>query len=300
MRKHLFFLVAALAVSCSGKKEPGAPKVKEPEVIYEANLIQPLYLGYLFESPNAFGPAWDVEACRKMKFEKISLYVKGGYLPNHMSEKFTYTFDTDGNPRDYAYYIYTSSTDPFSNSRFLYDEKGKLAKVDISKYLNFTNLPPLVIKSDSIRTIAIASKGAGQSDSLLFYPSIEKPKMIVEVVNSFINSIEIFVDKNTNNSELKNIAMQVDSNLVDFDLTEKTVTYMENGLPIESYHLDKSWNKQEKSRQWDYNSKNQPVKYKEWLHGTQIKDIVINYRDNNLPSEIIVDRKKYIFYAALQ
>lgn len=299
MYKHLFFIAAVVLASCSGKKEP-VVKPSKPEVIYETNLIQPLYLGYLFESPNAFGPAWNLDACRKMKLEKISMYVKGGYLPNKMSEKHTYTFNSEGNPKDYAYYIYTQSTNPFSNSNFVYDEAGKLAKVDIGKYLDFSNLPPVIIQSDSAKTISITSRGDGQSDSLLFYPSIENPKMIVEVVNNFINSIEIFVDKGTNTEALKTIAMEVDSNLVDFELTEKTVTYMENGLPIESYHLDKSWKKLERSRAWDYNSKNQPVKYTEWLHGTQIKEIEISYKDNNLPSEIVVDRKKYIFYAALQ
>lgn len=298
MNKYLFLLSVVLLASCSGNKPAEAKKAK-PEVIYDGNLIRPIYLGSLFESPNTFGPVWDVEACRKMNLEKISMYVKGGYLPNHMAEKLTYTFNTQGNPREFAHYIYTASTEPFSSSNFVY-ENDKLSKVDINKYLDFSNLPPVMIDIDSTRTISITSRGNGESDSLIFYPSIENPRMIVEIVDAFINSIEIFVDKGTNTQEIKALAMQVDSNLVDFELTEKTVTYMENGLPVESYQFDKSWQKLEKSKSWDYNSKKQPTQYKEWLHGTLVKDIVINYKDNNLPAEIIVDRKKYIFYTAVK
>ncbi len=299
MYKYLFLFIAIILASCSGKKPVESKEKPKPEIVYSGNLFNPIYMSNLFESPNSFGPAWNLDICREMKLDKISMYVKGGYLPNHMLEKLTYTFNADGEPREFAHYMYTESTSPFSSSSFVYEE-GKLTKVDISNYLDFTNLPPVFIKRDSSKTISITSRGDGISDSLIFYPSIEAPKMIVEVVDNFINSIEIFVAKGTNTNEIKAIAMEADSNLVDFELTEKTVTYLENGLPVESYQLDKSWHKLEKSKSWDYNSKKQPKHYKEWLHGTLVKDIQVSYGDNNLPSEIIVDRKKYIFYTGLK
>lgn len=299
MYKYLLLSCTALFMACSGKKTE-VVKESKPAVIYEGNLIQPLYLGEIMESPNRFGPVWNLELCRKIKFQKISMYVKGGYLPNNMSEKLTYTFDSEGNPKDFSHYLYNVSVNPFSNSSFVYAEDGKLAKIDISKYLDFSNLPPVLIKNDSTQTLSVTSRGDGKSDSLIFYPSAENPKVILEIVNDFYNTVEIIAQKGTAANDLKMIIAEIDSNLVNFELTEKMVTFMENGLPVESYHLDKNWNKQEKSKIWTYNSNNQPVKYKEWLHGTLVKDIVINYNDNNLPSEIIVDRKKYIFYTLLQ
>ena len=83
-----------------------------------------------------------------------------------------------------------------------------------------------------------------------------------------------------------------------FEFSEKSVTFLENNLPQESFHLDAKWHKQEQSKKWEYNENQQPIKYSEHLHGTLIKNISITYDDENLPAEFLVDRKRFIFYSS--
>lgn len=296
--KYSVITVLFLLVISACTENASTVKAKEvPARVYEGNLFLPIYLGNLFESPNAFGTVFDLDFCEAYQFKKISLYVKGGYLPNKMSEKHTYTFHADGDPKDYAHYIYNVSRSPFSSSSFQYGSTGKLSKIDISKFLDFSNLPPVLVESDSVKTWIVTSKGDGKNDSLLFFPSIKNPEVILQVVNNFVNNLEIFVPKGTASGELKELISRIDTNLVRFELTEKTVTYLSDGIPTESYQLDKSWNRKVMTKSWKYNANKQPVQYQEWLHGTLIKDIEISYQSNNLPSEIIVDRKKFIFYS---
>lgn len=297
MKFSVVALLFAISLSACAEKKP-VEKVKEStSKSYEGNIFLPIYLGDLFESPNAFGTIFNLEFCEENKFSKVSMYVKGGYLPNKISEKHTFTFHPDGDPKDYAHYIYNVSRSPFSSSTFLYGSTGNLSKIDISKFMDFSNVPPVLIESDSTKTWIVTNKGDGNNDSLLFYPSIKNPQLILQVVNNFVNNLEIFVPKGTSTNELKELISRVDSNLVRFDLTEKTVTYLADGIPTESYQLDKSWIRKAKIKSWKYNDNQQPVQFKEWLHGTLIKDIEISYQDNNLPSEIIVNRKKFIFYS---
>jgi len=294
MVKYGILLGGLLLASCSGNAPVQKVKI-EKEVILEGGLFQPIYLGEILEEPTEFGPIWDLNSCKALNLAKISMYLKGGYTPDRIAEKYTYTFNSEGLPADFAHYQYSASSDPVSNLSFAYNTQG-LSRIDITKYLNFTNLPPVIVQKDSLQTLVITSKGDAVSDSLIFYPSIEQPRIIVDIVNNFVNSIELFAEVGTDRENLMNMAMGIDSALVSFELAEKTVTFMKDGLPVESYRLNQQWDKQEKCKYWSYNEQKQPVKFRQWLHGTVVKDISISYGSNNLPDHLILNRKKYIIY----
>jgi hypothetical protein len=255
-------------------------------------------LSSLFEAPNNFGPIWNAEAIETLKINKISFYVKGGKYKNNLSEKLTYIFGDEGKALNFNHFLYNISTESFSNSGFTYNSNGKLEKIDVFRFQEFGNIPPVLFNHDSIKTTAITSRNNDDFDSLIFYPTIEKPQIIVEIVNHKVNSVEIFISKGSNSTQIQALAKTIDSSLAIFDLAEKTVTFLENDLPISSFHLDAQWKKQEQSKTWEYNENMQPVRYVERLHGTLVKNIEISYDENNLPEELIVDRKKFIFYTA--
>ncbi len=295
MFKYLILFISVFLAACSSEKA----KVEienTAKVEFTGNLFNPIYLTTLFEAPNNLGPIWNKDLVETLKINKISLFVKGGRYKNNMSEKLTYTFNPNGNVLNFKHYLYNISTEPFSNSGFSFSINGTLEKIDIFKYMEVGNVPPVFIHRDSIKTTVITSKNNNNFDSLVFYPTIENPKLIVEIVNHKVNSIEIFVEKGSNLTQIQAQSKNLDSTLNIFALSEKSVTFLENNLPQESYHLDANWNKQEKSKSWEYNENQQPVKYFERLHGTLVKDIVITYDENGLPEEFVVDRKKFVFY----
>jgi hypothetical protein len=297
MFKYLILLGLVFLAACSQNKTKVEPEKKNTNTL-KANIFNPLYVTALFDSPNNFGPIWNTDVILALKLKKVSLYVKGGRYKNNMSEKLTYSFNAAGKAIDFNHFLYNNSTSPFSNSGFTYDSKGFLEKIDVFKYLEFGNVPPILIRKDSAKTVVITSKNNNNFDSLVFYPTIENPKLIVEIVNHKVNSAEFLLEKGTSLEEIQALAKTLDSTLKIFALSEKSVTYLENDLPIESYRLGMNWNKQEKSKTWEYNENQQLIGFSERLHGTLIKNIVIYYDDDNLPTELVIDRKRFIFYSS--
>jgi hypothetical protein len=297
MFKYLILLGFVILAACSQNKNKVEPE-KKNTITLKKNIFNPLYVTALFDSPNNFGPIWNSDVILALKLKKVSLYVKGGRYKNNLSEKLTYSFNSAGKAIDFNHFLYNNSTSPFSNSGFTYDSKGFLEKIDVFKYMEFGNVPPILIRKDSAKTVVITSKNNNNFDSLIFYPTIENPKLIVEIVNHKVNSAEFLLEKGTSLEQIQALAKTLDSTLNIFALSEKSVTYLENDLPIESYRLGMKWNKQEKSKTWEYNENQQLIGFSERLNGTLIKNIVIYYDDDNLPTEIVIDRKRFIFYSS--
>ncbi len=293
---YLPFLFLLLLISCTPEKETVIAEPKD-EIKYNGNIFNPLYLGKILETPITTGPVLDLASCQKMKISKISLYIKDGRNPNKYLEKLVYMFNKHSLPETYFQYLKNRKEYPYSELDFVYDANQNIDKIDITKYMGFSNLPPVLFSSDSMHVLSLTSKGNNRYDSLLFYPSISKPTMILSVINNLINTMEIVVDKDTQMEDWKNIASTIDSTLNQFTLTSKVVTLTENGLPIASYDLDSNWNQKERIRSWEYNNEHQPVYYKEWLHGSLVKLMEITYASNNLPKMFVIDRKKYLFYS---
>jgi hypothetical protein len=296
MFKYLILLCLVFIVSCSGKNTKVEIE-KKKNIEFKANLFNPIYLTSLFEAPNNFGPIWSKDAIELLKINKISLFIKGGKYKNNISEKLSYTFNSNGNTSNFNHYLYNLSLEPFSTSGFTFDPNGALEKIDVFKYMQFGNIPPSFLKRDSTKTTVITPKNSNDFDSLIFYPNIENPKLIVEIVNHKVNSIEVFVEKGANLEKIQSLSKTLDSTLKIFEFSEKSVTFLENNLPQESFHLDSKWHKQEQSKKWEYNENQQVIKYIERLHGTLIKNIEITYDVENLPAEFVVDRKRFVFYS---
>jgi hypothetical protein len=297
MFKYLILLGLVILAACSQNKNKVEPE-KKNTITLKKNIFNPLYVTALFDSPNNFGPIWNSDVILALKLKKVSLYVKGGRYKNNLSEKLTYSFNSAGKAKDFNHFLYNNSTSPFSNSGFTYDTKGFLEKIDVFKYMEFGNVPPILIRRDSAKTVVITSKNNNNFDSLIFYPTIENPKLIVEIVNHKVNSAEFLLEKGTSAEQIQTLAKTLDSTLNIFAFSEKSLTYLEHDLPIESYRLGTNWNKQEKIKTWEYNENQYLINFSERLHGTLIKNIVINYDEENLPTEIVIDRKRFIFYSS--
>ena len=294
--RYIPFILILLLASCTPKKEP-VKQEKKVQVKYSGNIFNPLYLGKLLEPPISGGPVLNLETCKEMNLAKMTLYVKGGRYYEGYSEKLVYLFNKQCVPVSFNHYVRSMKEYPYSELNFVYNSDKKIHKINIAKYMGISNLPPVIFSSDSTQKLSLTSRGNDRSDSLIYFPSITNPKMIISVVNNFVNTLEIIADKGTYPEDWKYIASSYDSTLNDFALTSKTITLTENGFPINSYDLDSTWNKKERIRSWEYNSENQPVYYKEFLHGSLVKLMEISYASNNLPKVFTVDRKKYIFYS---
>jgi hypothetical protein len=294
--RYIPLIFMLLLASCTSKKESVTPD-EIIETTFSGNIFNPLYLGKLVETPISIGPILNLENCQEMNLSKVTLYVKGGNLPNNISEKLVYVFNKASLPKSFYHYLHRAKEYPYSELDFVYNAKKNLAKINIGRYMGFTNLPPVLFSSDSAQTLSLTSKGNNRNDSLIFYPSISNPKIILSIVNNFVNTLEIVAEKGSQTEDWKLMAANIDSTLVNFALTAKTITLTENGFPVASYDLDSNWTQQERVRSWEYNTENQPVYYKEWLHGSLVKLMEITYASNNLPKMFVIDRKKFIFHS---
>ncbi|MDD2983341.1 MAG: hypothetical protein PHQ74_08130 [Crocinitomicaceae bacterium] len=294
--KSIPLIFILLFTACTSKKEPVASEEKI-EVSYSGNIFYPLYLGKLVETPFSMGPIMDLEKCQELNLSKLTLYVKGGRLPNNISEKIVYVFNKESLPKSFYHYLHRAKEYPYSELDFVYNSNKIISKINVARFMGISNVPPVLFTSDSTQTLALTSKGNNRNDSLIFYPSISNPKLILSMVNNFVNTLEIVAEKGSQTEDWKLMAAEIDSTLQDFALTVKTVTLTENGFPIASYDLDSNWTQKERVRSWEYNKQNQPVYYKEWLHGSLVKLMEITYASNNLPKMFVIDRKKFIFHS---
>lgn len=285
---RLIFLSFSVLIffSCENDKEKLSQKENIP---FRKNLINPFYFDQIFNTPNSFGSYWNAKSINQIDVSKISMYIKGGNNPDNIAEKFVYTFDKDGNNDNY---YYENGQDLVNQTNYEY-KVNEISKINIYKYFGIGNLPPVFVAKNDKRIVFYKSKANGKNDSLFFYPNQENPKVIIDKIGNYVNYIEIFVNEGATKKKILSEIEKIDTNLLHFELSDKTITYTRNGFPIESYHLGENWIQLERSQIWEYNKFNQPIVIKEWMHGTLIKDFNIMYNENSLPKKIVYNRKKY-------
>lgn len=259
---------------------------------FTKNLVNPFYIDQLFSNPNSSGSPWISNHVKMLDINKISIIMKGGNTPDNVLERYEYYFNRQGENDTFRYFNYSTATDVLNQTEMHYTN-GNLSKIDIIKYYKIGNLPPVSSSTENGRTVFFISKANGKNDSIFFYPNRWQPKVIIEKIGHFNNSLEIIVPKGSSASSILNELTAIDSNLVHYELAEKLLTYTENGYPVESYHLGESWNQMELAKKWEYNDFMQPISFKQWMHGTLTKDIAITYNENSLPKRIEYNRKKY-------
>lgn len=288
---YYLLLLFPLLFSC-GESSDGRSEKKE-NVPYRKNLINPYYIDQILNTPNNFGSIWNASNIRQIVVDKISIVLKGGSNPDDIIEKYIFTFDSLGNNDNYSYYHYQNSQDVINQTNFQYHGKD-IYKINVYRYFGVGNLPPTFVNQTPERTIFYKSKSNGKNDSLFFYPNAQKPKIIIDKIGNFVSRLEIFVPEGTPRSKIMSQLQAVDTNLTQYELTDKMLTYTNNGFPVESYHLGENWNHLERAKLWEYNKYKQPISFKEWMHGTLIKSISIQYNENALPKKIIYNRNKYL------
>ena len=281
--------ICALLLSCESKTDRTI-KTHQP---YRKNLFNPLYLDKILNAPNVFGSIWNVSNINQLDVRKISVVLKGGNSSDDDLEKHQFIFDSLGQNTEYNYYSFSQSKDILNQTGIQYSN-GNITKINIYKYLGMGNLPPVFSKTTNRYQVFISSTSRGNNDSLFFFPSVENPKIIIDKMGSFVNQFEIFVPEETGNLQILKEISRIDTNLTQYDLSHKIITYTKNGLPMESFNLGQDWNQMDLLKKWEYNEDNQPISYKEWLHGTLVNDISVFYNENALPKRIIYNRKKYV------
>lgn len=289
--KHGFLLVLLIGtlISCGPKNGEEKENSSDP---FRKNLFNPFYIDQLFNTPNAYGSIWISSHVRMLDVDKISIMLKGGNNPDNVLEKFVYTFNSKGQSDTFKYYFFNTSQD-ILNETYLSYGKENISKIDIIKYYGVGNHPPVKVYQDETKTVFYRSKSNGKNDSLFFYPNTTQPKVIIDKIGNFYNYIEIIVPKGSSATRIMDQVSAIDPDLSHFELSEKLLTYTEKNYPVESYHLGENWNQMELAKQWEYNKYHQPIHFRQWMHGTKIKDIDILYNENSLPKKITFNRKKY-------
>lgn len=228
------------------------------------------------------------------KLSKANYYVKNGRLPNNISEKFTYLFDAEGRLSSLAHFSQIAYSQPYTD--FIFHFSGnKIVKMDLIKYMQTLNQPPYTYTSDSTRSVIIVPKTELFNDSTYFYPSFESPKLTYTRSNNKTIEVNFYFPIGTELEEIKKeVEASKNQTQID-DFTYIYITYTDNDLPIETVEMSAKFDYSSKIRSWEYNSDWLPIRYKEYMLSNLIKDLSIEYNQQQLPNYLRLNKK--VFYA---
>ncbi len=225
---------------------------------------------------------------------QVNFYVKNGRLKNNISEKYTYLF-SNHKLKSLSHFSQVTYHQPFTDFIFSY-EADSISKMFITKYINTTNQPPYYYSTDSLYSLVVVPKGAEQFDSTYFYPSYESPRIIYTRSNNKTLDVQLFVPIGTTLKEIKT-ELEVRQELLKVDdFTYVFITYTDNNLPMETYEMASDLDFSYKVRSWEYNSNWLPTRYREYMTSSLIKDMSIEYDDNNFPNYIRLNKKAFHSY----
>lgn len=285
----VLLVLLSVGSSCSTKNQKELDAINNS---FKYNIFNPFYIDKLVSPPLNYGSVCLSENIKKLAVNRINFVLRGGKNPTDVYEKQIYKFLNNGKLSENEFYFYAFS-DKIMNQLNYHYQGANLDKIDVYKFFGVGNQPPIFVSQNERCEYYYKSKANRVNDTLFFYPNMERPDVIIEKIGNFINHMEIIVDRGSSASMFMQKIKNIDSSLVSFEIADKIITYTENKLPMESYHLGHNWNVMEMAKKWDYNKFNQPTVFKEWLHGTLIKDISIHYNENSLPKKYIVNKKKY-------
>ncbi|MBN9293885.1 MAG: hypothetical protein J0G96_07895 [Flavobacteriia bacterium] len=297
------FLAAGFAACNSSDpstEKKSSHKQKRHNFPKHESLINPFYLPYFIE--NVGIEYYPLLFNRKLNtgLYKANFYVKNGRLPNNISEKFTYLFNTENQLEKLSHFSQTTYNQPYSDFIFNYNEEKNIEKMDIIKYMSILNQPPFYYNVDSLYSTIVIPKDEIHLDSIYFFPSFEQPELVYLRSNNKTIEIRIFLPIGATKEDIKaEIDTYKDRLQVD-EFTSILLTYTDNGLPIETYELSSNLESSFKIRAWNYNQKWLPVKYVEYLHGSMIKDMAIEYNELDLPNFIRMNKKEFNAYYEFQ
>lgn len=280
-------LIILLTFSCS--RNHNSKSNKSNELIFK-----PLYVEHLLSMPSDFGTIWNAKHITENKISKIAIISKGGSGPNNTIEKYAFNFNSFGLCDTFSYNNFIHSNDKLDEFYFNYTNKS-LSRIQLIKHFGYSNLPPIYAFTFPNKFVICRQRTNQTNDSIIFTPNFQKPKVIAEKIGGKYNSIELVIQKGTSAKRILDEVTGIDSNTTTLLYTEKLITYTKNGLPIESFHLDQNWNQLELAKQWEYNEDNQLVHFSQWVHGKIVKEIELNYNEQNLPLKMIFNRKKFYF-----
>ena len=225
---------------------------------------------------------------------KANYYVKNGRLENNLSEKYIYLFNNE-KLKSLSHYSQVTRYQPYTDFVFNYEDDF-ISKMFIVKYINPINQPPYYYSKDSLYTLVVVPRGETQFDSTYFYPSHEKPDFIYTRSNYKTLDVQLFVPIGTTLKKIRT-ALEVRQELLNVDdFTYVFITYTDNNLPIETYEMKPDLDFSYKVRSWEYNNKWLPTRYKEYMTASLIKDLQIEYNEQNYPSYIRLNKKAFHTY----
>jgi hypothetical protein len=225
---------------------------------------------------------------------KANYFVKNGRLPNNISEKYTYLFNSSGKLNSLSHFSQATNYQPYTDFIFHYSADN-ISKMEIIKYMQNVNQPPIQYIQDSLYSLIIEPKTEFNNDSTYFFPSFENPKLIYTRSNNKTIEATFYFPQGTSMEAVKKEILNANHQVKLDDFTYLYVTYTDNNLPIETLELTQDLEYFNKIRTWEYNSNWQPIRYREYLMSNLIKDLSIEYNKKSQPTYIQMNKK--VFYA---
>lgn len=287
-------LILFISFSCQqeqGNSTSNPQKVKSDKTYQSPAFLNAYYLTYFLENSDIkFYPF--VFSKSDKKITKANFYVKNGRMKNNLFEKYTFLFKK--NEQLYRVYHFSQLVykQPYSEFLFNHSVSEGLYKMEVIKYMKSLNNPPINYFQDSLKTTIVVSKGIENYDTTYIFPSHQIPKYRYTRSNNKTIDFELYLPIGTSKDEV--LALLEDYSEMEIDeFTNLFVTYIDNELPLETHAVDKEFTFGDKIREWDYNNDWLPVRYREYIMGTMIKDMKIEYSKQKLPSYIRMNKQSY-------
>ena len=301
--RFLTFVILIIALSaCTTKSVEQTSSVtqkdslKVAEIHFDSAYINPIYLPYFLNDTQIENHPFIFLGNSLKGIKKLNFYVKNGPLPNNISQKYTYMFNKNGYLDESGHYSKLTYSQPYTQFLYRYNKANELKKMSIIKYLGILNQPPIRYYSDSTFDFLTVEKGERVFDTTYYYPNFQTPKVIYARSNGKTLSMEFYVPGENTKEEIQQLLSQMSAIDSVGEYTKLMAVYMKNGRPREAYELGTDFQPKNKIRTWKYNRAGFPVAYNEYLFGSEVYDLSIEYDRNNLPSRIVSKKEEFFVY----
>jgi hypothetical protein len=269
---------------------PEGVKLRKGEAVFQA-----LFVAELVGNPNKSGSIWSSTLLKKCEMKQLSIIHYDAENEKKATEEAVYFINKNGAITQYKYYQYNQSPKPISKSKFFNSKQGQLDSIYVQRYLDIATKNTLTTVREKDRTEYFYKKGGNKTESIVHFYHKGELEMIVQKIESTITQIDFIVQEHTPLSKLKKMGLKISNDPSLFELCDKNVVYMRDNRPVSSYSLNANWAQLDLNKSWEYDDDLKLKTYKEYVNRVNVKEISLDYLENNLPRSFVYNKVVYYF-----
>jgi hypothetical protein len=280
-----------LFASCSGGANDQYVLPKEVH-LNSYNFFDPLYADHIVESPLKNPFFWNDSLIELCGIKRIEIILKGNKRPDDLAERHEYNYGFQGETKSFLFYNFEFTDKIYSEVSFKYAEK-QLTRLDSPIFLGEKSNQSLFIHKNKGRTECIRKRNGSEGDTTFVYYKNNKPQIIIEKLGQFVSKIHFYINIDQPVNVIRTLMKDKGISPEEFLLAEKTMTFIEDEMPVKSFMLNEELVKGDLTEEWIYENGKKLTQYKKYINNTCVKDVFLKYSPDKLLRSFDLNRKHY-------